>query len=1020
MFRNLEPRSNTVPLALAAAALAAALQAGAGRAATFTVTNTNDAGVGSLRRAINDANGTAGTDTITFSIGSGAKSIALASPLPTITQPVVVDARTQPGFAGSPLIELNGASAGAGANGFTVNHSGVTQISGFVINRFSSNGIHVTSAAALITGNWIGTNAAGNAASANGNDGVFLSNTVSATVGGTTAADRNVISGNAVDGLRIDGAGATGNVVAGNYIGTDASGSAAVQNGFNGITIMNAPSNTIGGVGAATRNVISGNGKQGIGIRGATASGNLVASNVIGTNAAVTAALPNWENGVYIIDAPGNFVGGSVGGTFNVISGNYNGNGVLITGSGSTGNLVQRNVIGTNVPGTAAIGNVTGVSIVNASNNRIGTEWGSGGNLVSGNNYGIAISGATASGNIVSGNRIGTTLNGTGDLGNVIVGIAVDAPGNRIGGTLNVTPGGACTGECNLISGNGNSWDYAGGVSLSGANAAGNVVLGNFIGTDVNGVVAISNDKSGIYAAAAGNTIGGTAPNAGNLISGNTSYGLWLTGTGSAPTVVEGNFIGTSRTGTSALPNGLGVRVLAGPATIGGTTGVTPGGSCTGACNVISGNTGFGIDLSAIAAATVLGNYVGTNAAGTMAIPNAVGVRAWSSSVGDGSAAGRNVISGNTGNGIEVGFTTVRGNYVGYSSTGGALGNGGHGIWCGTAVDTTAIERNAIGWNSGAGVRLGPSYDVFRLKENVIFGNAGLGIDLEPAGPNANDTGDGDNGVNTLQNYPVITGATLCGGALVVTGTLNSMAGYPFVIELFSSPSCTGSGYGQAQTFLTALNVSTNGSGNATFQATSPVAVPAGHIVTATASLQGDMTSEFASCVTVAADAIDPVVTPPAAVTLSQTLCCGTFGGATSGTSGALAAFLAGGSATDNCGSVTALAPRVAGVDVTPATCFAAGTTTVRFRFADAEGNVGGANSSVTVRMFGDLNLDAMVDPSDFVILRDYLNFVVSPGVPPFSAPVGMADVNHDGMVDPGDFVVLRDYLNFVRSCLAS
>src|SRR5829696_3269090 len=79
---------------------------------TYTVTNTNDAGAGSLRQAILDANKNLGTDTIVFKIGTGGlKTITPNSYLPTVTQPTIIDGTTQGGYVGKPLIEINGANA---------------------------------------------------------------------------------------------------------------------------------------------------------------------------------------------------------------------------------------------------------------------------------------------------------------------------------------------------------------------------------------------------------------------------------------------------------------------------------------------------------------------------------------------------------------------------------------------------------------------------------------------------------------------------------------------------------------------------------------------------------------------------------------------------------------------------------------------------------------------------------------------------------------------------------------------
>src|SRR5262249_3076322 len=106
----------------------------------LVVTNTNDSGFGSLRQAIINANATAGLDTITFLIGSGAKSIHLSSLLPTITDPVIIDGTTQPGYAGSPLIELEGSGVGSSGDGLAI-YAGGSTVRGLAINRFPSSGI---------------------------------------------------------------------------------------------------------------------------------------------------------------------------------------------------------------------------------------------------------------------------------------------------------------------------------------------------------------------------------------------------------------------------------------------------------------------------------------------------------------------------------------------------------------------------------------------------------------------------------------------------------------------------------------------------------------------------------------------------------------------------------------------------------------------------------------------------------------------------------------------------------------
>src|SRR5262249_22766180 len=132
-------------------------------AMTFTVTNTGDnggvnpapgAGTGTLRQAIVDANANPGADMIVFSIpGASPFTISPTSALPTITDPLTIDGTTQPGFGGSPIIELNGTVAGGAANGLNIT-AGRSTVRGMVINRFGQNGILLAESSDLIEGNF--------------------------------------------------------------------------------------------------------------------------------------------------------------------------------------------------------------------------------------------------------------------------------------------------------------------------------------------------------------------------------------------------------------------------------------------------------------------------------------------------------------------------------------------------------------------------------------------------------------------------------------------------------------------------------------------------------------------------------------------------------------------------------------------------------------------------------------------------------------------------------------------------
>src|SRR5215212_7218792 len=221
-------------LAFLLAAIAASLMLAAGpsyASTTFTVKNTNDTGVGSLRQAMFDANVTPGADVINFDIpGTGVKTIAPASPLPTITGPVSINGYSQTGAhpntraVGSDAalkIELNGASVPDG-DGLVIEASNST-VKGLIVNRSSNSGILISGSGATgnrVVGNYIGTDASGTQKLGNGGDGVRIANAPNNTIGGTIGASRNVISGNA-NGVVIDaglGGSATGNRVLRNVV----------------------------------------------------------------------------------------------------------------------------------------------------------------------------------------------------------------------------------------------------------------------------------------------------------------------------------------------------------------------------------------------------------------------------------------------------------------------------------------------------------------------------------------------------------------------------------------------------------------------------------------------------------------------------------------------------------------------------------------------------------------------------------------------------------------------------------
>ena len=275
------------------------------------------------------------------------------------------------------------------------------------------------------------------------------------SIGGATAAARNIISGNLADGVSIIGTlvgeNTTGNLVWGNYIGTSFTGEQPLGNGRSGVLITSAPNNNIGLAGAG--NVISGNGENGVTIMLPRATGNLVLGNLIGTDAGGTNALGNALDGVLLDTAASIVIGGTAAGARNIISGNIAA-GVEIRGGGSISNLVQGNYIGTDKTGTKEMGNGVGVMIeAGARNNTLGGTVPGAPNVITHNYHdGVDVLGTDTSANQILGNYIGLIASGT----------VSSSPGNGGDGVL--VEADSTTIQGNIISAN-----FVNGVHLSGA-----------------------------------------------------------------------------------------------------------------------------------------------------------------------------------------------------------------------------------------------------------------------------------------------------------------------------------------------------------------------------------------------------------------------------------------------------------------------------------------------------------------------------------------------------------------------
>jgi titin len=633
-----------------------------------------------------------------------------------------------------PLANGNGVEINSGASENTI--GGTAANARNVISGNATDGVLIAGAgtsANTVEGNNIGTD--GTAMKALGNEtGVEIDSGAAANViGGSVAAALNVISGNANDGVFISGAGTSDNLVEGDYIGicNCASGPAALGNETGVELSAGATANTIGGSAPASRNIISGNFADGILIDGSGTASNTVADNFIGTAISGMTPLPN-QTGVDINSgARANTIGGDVVADRNVISGNT-GDGVLISGLGTSGNIVEGDYIGicNCTSGIAALGNENGVELsTGATANLIGGSGAAARDVISGNLAdGVLLSGLGTSNNTVSADLIGTDPSGQIPVGNATgVEINSGATANAIGGSAGR----------NVISGN-----TLDGLLILGSGTTDNIIAANYIGSDISGATALGNGNGvEIGTGASGVTIGetGAAP---NVISGNTTAGVLVSSPEASHNNIENNYIGTDSSGQLPLGNNIGVLVTGGLAT-------TIGGTASGAGNVVSGNVIAGIEVTgASATATqIVGNLIGTNSTGTRAVVRTgqsnqlqalqnAGIAIISSGgnlIGGNSPAARNVISGNY-VGVNLALispagspNTVLGNLIGTDASGqkplgnivGIYINGAAGDDVGGAATGSA---NVISANTSVGVEILGSGSTGNLIEGNLIG----------------------------------------------------------------------------------------------------------------------------------------------------------------------------------------------------------------------------------------------------------------------------------------------------------
>ncbi|MEK6322316.1 MAG: VCBS repeat-containing protein [Acidobacteriota bacterium] len=436
---------------------------------------------------------------------------------------------------------------------------------------------------------------------------------------------------------------------------------------------------------------------------------------------------------------------------------------------------------------------------------------------------------------------------------------------------------------------------------VTSQSATNNQIQGNFFLAQAQKCASSPSCGTAISVGAPNNVIGGTTPQARNIIFGGNQFTTDIETFLAPGTLIQGNFIGVDVTGTVASGSLTGVSVTSKNVTIGGTT--------PQARNVISGHrSSFGEEGGEGVAVfgeddsdtfnMVQGNYIGTDATGTQALGNLVGIaiiHAKKTTIGGDTPIARNVISGNVIDGVAIIPTIGHGgcfplqepdpppsidfpillNYIGTDASGTQrLGNGRNGIRVSLIAFSHEIRGNRIAFNARNGVAIQeffgsvglPAFSI-KILDNEIFSNGVLGIDLADDGVTANDFRDLDSGANLRQNFPVLSttsvankfttkGKVIAAATFTVNGTFNSTPNHTFNLQFFLGSNCSGSGHQFTGAIPIPLQpvkqVTTNDNGDATysFSFEFPTAFTSGFVNSTATDVSGN-TSEFSSCLAV-------------------------------------------------------------------------------------------------------------------------------------------------------------------------
>ncbi len=853
--------------------------------APTVVTNTNDSGAGSLRDAINIANGggscLASSTSITFAIapGTGPFTIQPATQLPAIACPnTFIDGYTQSGSSpngdtsggnnASIQVVLDGSACSA-CDGLQIQASNVI-VKGLAIRSFGGSGILVASGAATILGNYIGTDPGGMNAFGNAAAGVQVTGGT-LQLGGSSAADRNLISANGV-GVSVS-AGATASIT-NNQIGGKRDGSAGNGNAAEGIrfTGVNFCCNYI------SDNFVHENGAAGILLDAGTTGRVVLSANMSYANAGIGidikgdgASLNDETSPPYDTDGVQNYPV--------VTSVAHAGGNTVVTG-------YLKSVASSFSPYPVTI------ELYHNSVSRSQTE---GEQFIDSFNASLDTTGV-----------ISFTRTIAGSWNNVSAATTVDTCGDGCVRSSEYSPSVAVTDPLVVV----NTKDSGAGslrdaINFVDANCAAQTITFNIPGSGIQtispatalpaiscpGTAIDGFTQPGAHANLAGDDAvrlieinGGLAGIANGLevrAGGVTIRGLIIDNfqqlaailvdafSGSSGIQILGNVLGDP-TGTRARKNSIGVqdsmsipalglaakrRAISGKGT--GPQRLMVGGGSLGDRNVISGND-IGVWIKASDSAVIQNNYIGTNVSGTGASGNDTGITT-SSGVGSVAIAG-NVVAGNINDGIKfVGGSPilVQGNFIGTNAAGATgLGN----AFAGVNVQASGAQvggpspgnGNVIAFNGASAVQVQTTG--VSIRGNSIYQNTGLGIDLVGQTPAAGqDHCDADAGSNNGQNYPVITTASLGGGNLTVTGTFDSVDLVTYQLDLFSNLAADNASNTAGRAYIGSTPVVTSfpGTCSTPWSVSFPYAGAVGDLITSTATDPAGNTSWFSVAVPV-------------------------------------------------------------------------------------------------------------------------------------------------------------------------